>query len=272
MMLHTKVQESAAYLRDSLPQSPRIGIVLGSGLADIADQIEDAACIPYPSVPYMAASTAPGHRGCFICGNLGGNYVICMQGRLHPYEGHSARDIAFPIQVMAALGVDTLIITNATGGINESYRPGDLVLIADHINLTGDNPLIGPPDETVGPRFSDMVGAYTPELRDKAQAVAGRLGIELKEGVYIGVKGPSFETPAEIRAFRVLGADVVGMSSVFEVIAAVNCGMKVLGISLVTNMGAGMSEVAITSDEIDAIGQRRAVQICSLVRELLHEI
>lgn len=271
-MLYSRVSESASYLRDSLPQVPHVGLILGSGLGPIADSIEDPHCIPYASVPYMVQSSAPGHNGCFVCGMLNGVYVICMQGRLHAYEGHAARDIAYPVFVLKELGVETLLITNASGGINTEFAVGDLMLINDHINFTGKNPLIGPEEPGIGPRFNDMTNAYSPILARKIKAIAKRQQMDLKEGVYLGCLGPSFETPAEIRAFRTWGADAVGMSTVFEVIAAANCGMEVAAIALITNAAAGMSEMPITSEEVNEVANRKAVGLCALFCELLQEL
>ncbi|NTU89954.1 MAG: purine-nucleoside phosphorylase, partial [Actinobacteria bacterium] len=266
-------QESAAYLRESLPQIPRVGIILGSGLGSIASEINDSISLPYASVPYMRTSTAPGHSGRFVCGTLNGVYVICMQGRLHAYEGYSASDVAYPIQVMKELGIEALILTNASGGINTSYAVGDIMVISDHINFTGLNPLVGPNDDEVGPRSHDMSHAYSPRLRELAKQAAYQQGIHLQEGVYIGCLGPSFETPAEIRAFRILGADAVGMSTVFEVIAATHCGLPVLAFSLITNMAAGIvADDTITMEEVADIGGRKAVQVCALVRDIVGEL
>jgi purine-nucleoside phosphorylase len=259
------VMEAAGYLRDALPATPQIGLVLGSGLGQIAARIADPVHIPYASIPDMRVSTAAGHEGRFVCGTLEGRYVICMQGRLHPYEGYSAADVTFPIRILCELGVRSLVLTNASGGINTTYEPGDLVLISDHINLTGLNPLVGVHTAQGTSPTPDMTHAYPAHLRELARSVADSEGIELKEGVYLGVLGPSFETPAEIRAFRTLGADLVGMSTVLETIAAVEAGVQVLGISLVTNMAAGILDQPIDASEVALIGSRRATDLGRLV-------
>jgi len=270
MSFFAKVQESATYLRESLPRVPEVGMILGSGLGGLADRIEDAHCIPYASVPYMVTSTVEGHAGRFVCGMLDGRYVICMQGRLHAYEGYSPREVAFPVFVMKVLGVSTLLVTNASGGINTSFEVGDIMMIVDHINMKGGNPLLGPYEPRLGPRYNDMSHAYTPALQEKMRIAARRCGIPLREGVFLGDLGPSFETPAEIRAFRTLGADAVAMSTIFEVIAAANCGLDVVALSLIANMAAGVLDAPITSEEVNVIGARRAVTLCTLVGEFLH--
>lgn len=257
--------EGTAYLRDRVACVPRVGLVLGSGLGQVADLVEDAVTVPYDAVPHLKASTALGHAGRFVCGLLSGVPVICMQGRLHLYEGHTAGEVAYPIRLMHGLGAGRLLVTNASGGINTSYRVGDLVLISDHINLTGANPLMGRFGVTGGITTPDMSNAYPVHLRSIARQVAREQGVTLQEGVYIGVPGPSFETPAEIRAFRILGADLVGMSTVHEVIAAVEMGMEVLAISLVTNMAAGVLDQPISGEEVMQVGAQRAALLASLI-------
>lgn len=249
--------------------APEIGLVLGSGLGQLAGAVEDAVVIPYGEIPGFAVSTAPDHAGQLVYGSLVGKRVVCMQGRLHRYEGHAYADIVRPIRVMKALGVHTLVLTNAAGGIDLSFAPGDIMLIEDHINFMGDNPLIGENDERLGPRFPDMTYAYAPGLRQAAQAAAKRLGIYLRSGVYLGCTGPSFETPAEIRAFRALGASAVGMSTVPEVIAAAHCGMQTLAFSLITNMAAGVLAQPINGEEVVEIGRKRASDLCLLIKETI---
>lgn len=263
------IQEAAAYIRSRIAKESRVGIILGSGLGDIAERIENKQEIPYREIPHFVCSTAPGHKGQMVAGTLSGTPVICMQGRLHYYEGHSMQDIVFPVRVMKQLGVETLIVTNAAGGVNMNYQVGDLMLLEDHINFLGNNPLIGPNIEEIGPRFCDMTYAYTPSLRNLADTVAERLGITLRHGVYLGYSGPSFETPAEIRAFRTLGADAVGMSTVPEVIAASHCGMKVLAFTLITNMAAGVLDQPLSGDEVIEISQRRGAVLQTLIMEIL---
>ena len=263
------VQEAAEYVRARIGETPRIGLILGSGLGGIAEVIEDKHVIPYGEIPHFVCSTAPGHKGQFVAGRFGGKPVICMQGRLHFYEGHALSDIIFPVRVMKQLGVTSLIVTNAAGGINTSFQVGDLMLIEDHINFMGTNPLIGPNDASFGPRFCDMTYTYTPALRQAAQEAAQSLGLTLQKGVYLGCTGPSYETPAEIRAFRTLGADVVGMSTVPEVIAASHCGLQVLAFSLITNMAAGILDQPLTEEEVIEIGNRRGSDLQRLITRIV---
>lgn len=245
------VDEAVAFVRAHAPvEDGALGLVLGSGLGELVDAIEDAVYVDYAEIPYMVSSTAPSHAGRFVIGSIAGRPVICMQGRLHAYEGNSSQQIAFPIVLMHALGVTELVVTNAAGGINTGLDVGDLMLIEDHINLLGANPLAAPEEPELFPRFYDMTQAYSPVLRERAQEAAVSCEIGLKSGVYIATLGPSFETPAEIRAFRTLGADAVGMSTVFEVIAARACGMEVLGISMISNAAAGVLDEPVSIDDV----------------------
>ena len=264
-----QVQEAAAYVRERIGEEPRIGIILGSGLGGIAEVIEDKHVIPYGEIPHFVCSTAPGHKGQFVAGRFGGKPVICMQGRLHFYEGHALSDIIFPVRVMKLLGVRSLIVTNAAGGVNTGFQVGDLMLIEDHINFMGTNPLIGPNAAEFGPRFCDMSYTYTPSLRRAAEAAAEKLGISLRRGVYLGCTGPSYETPAEIRAFRTLGADAVGMSTVPEAIAASHCRLKVLAFSLITNMAAGVLDQPLSEEEVIEIGNRRGAELQRLISQIV---
>ncbi|MDR2715944.1 MAG: purine-nucleoside phosphorylase [Coriobacteriaceae bacterium] len=248
---------------------PRIGLVLGSGLSPLADDIADAACIPYADIPHMNESTVASHVGQFVCGTLAGREVICMQGRLHGYEGNTAHEVAYPIWLLAGLGVTTLIVTNAAGAINAGYGVGDLCIIADHINFTGRNPAAGLGPDTPFERFFSMTDAYDPARREAAHAVAQREGITAHEGVYLGLSGPSFETPAEIRAFRAWGADTVGMSTVEEVIAARQRGLRVLGVSLVTNMAAGIQGASPSSDEVLGVAEMSRAGLSRLIQGVL---
>jgi purine-nucleoside phosphorylase len=235
--LGQRLDEAAAFIRGRTRLVPQIALVLGSGLGDLADAIEGAA-IPYGAIPHFPSPTAPSHKGVLHVGELAGVPVVAMQGRMHLYEGYSPQDVVFPMQVMARLGAKTALLTNAAGGIREDYKVADLVLIEDHLslsNLAGNDPLRGPNDDSVGERWVSMNNAYDKTLRGMAAAVAGETGLDLKNGVYGFVTGPSFETPAEIRALRSLGCDLVGMSTVPEVIAARHSGMQVLAISTVTN-------------------------------------
>ena len=245
------VDEAVAFVRAHAPvEDGALGLVLGSGLGELVEAIEDAVYVDYAEIPHMVSSTAPSHVGRFVIGSITGRPVICMQGRLHAYEGNSPQQIAFPIVLMHALGVTELVVTNAAGGINTGFDVGDLMLIEDHINLLGANPLAAPDEPELLPRFYDMTQAYSPALRERAQRAAASCEIELKSGVYIATLGPSFETPAEIRAFRTLGADAVGMSTVFEVIAARACGMEVLGISMISNAAAGVLDEPVSIDDV----------------------
>ncbi len=231
-------REAAAYIFNQTGIRPQVGMILGTGLNALADAIEDAVVIPYGEIPRFPVSTV--HEGNLVLGSLSGTPVVCMQGRVHFYEGYSMQQLAFPVQVMHALGVKTLLITNASGGICPEYTPGQVVAIADHIKLDLDSPLRGKNPDDLGGRFFDMTQAYTPELLTLAQKAAEEIGYPLSEGVYAYMGGPQFETPAEIRMLRLLGADLVGMSTVPEVIAAAHCGIRVLALSCVTNMAAGM--------------------------------
>lgn len=271
-MEYFKIKQAADYVNGKITVSPAIGIILGSGLGGIADKIENKCEIPYGEIPGFCSSTAPGHKGQLVCGSLNGVSVVCMQGRFHYYEGHDMSDIIFPIRVMKLLGVKTLIVTNAAGGINLSFKVGDIMLIEDHINFMGFNPLIGANVEEFGPRFPDMTHAYTPKLCTAAKNVAKRLSVELKSGVYLACTGPSYETPAEIRAFRALGADAVGMSTVPEVIAASHCGINVLAVSLITNMAAGVTENTLSHEEVMEIGKKRGETLQKLIYEAVGEI
>ncbi len=256
--LIARLDEASASLRERLAsRTPRIGLILGSGLGPLAEAIEGAVCIPFGEVPHMKTSTATSHVGRFVAGDLAGAPVIAMQGRLHGYEGNSAQEVAFPVWLMERLGVEVLITTNAAGAINEDYRVGDLCIMSDHINFTGRNPVAGTEPDGVAFRFFSMFEAYDPQLRAIAHRVAERYAIPVQEGVYLGLLGPSFETPAEIRAFRLWGADTVAMSVVEEVIAARHVGMRVLGVSLVTNMACGVGGASPDDEEVLEVAARR---------------
>lgn len=266
LLTKRNLDEAVQYVRSRAAVEPgATGIVLGSGLGDIVSVIENPAAIDYADIPHMVPSTAPMHEGRFVIGAIAGHPVICMQGRLHGYEGNTAQQIAFPICLLHELGVPQLVVTNAAGGINPSFAVGDLMLIEDHINFLGDNPLAGRPQPDLFPAFFDMTHAYSPDLRERALQVAEDCGIELQKGVYLITKGPSFETPAEIRAFRTLGADAVGMSTVFEVIAARACGMEVLGVSMISNPAAGVQDVPISMDDVATAAQVAAQKLARLI-------
>ena len=267
--LSRAVSEAAEYLRARLPARPDLALVLGSGLGGLADRIEDPVYIPYGQIPHFPVSTAPGHAGRFVFGRLSGRMVLCMQGRFHYYEGHDMAAIALPVRVLKALGCRALVLTNAAGGVNWDFSVGDFMLITDHINFMGANPLRGENDDAIGPRFCDMTHVYTPEFQQTARQVAAQQGITLREGVYLGYMGPSFETPAEIRAFRTLGADAVGMSTVPEAIAASHCGLPVLGVSLITNMAAGMAGKRLSVDEVIEIANQRGPVFQDFIRTVV---
>lgn len=267
-----EVDTAVAYLRQHLPFTPDLALVLGSGLGGLADEIENAVTIPYRDVPGFPVSTAPGHAGQFVAGQLGGKNVLCMQGRFHYYEGHEMSAIALPVRVFKALGCRALVLTNAAGGVNWDFNVGDFMLITDHINFMGANPLRGANDDSIGPRFCDMTQVYAPDLQSLALRVAKEQNLVLQKGVYLGYMGPSFETPAEIRALRTLGADAVGMSTVPEAIAASHCGLPVLGLSLITNMAAGMAGKRLSGDEVIEIANQRGVVFQKLVRGIVEAL
>lgn len=272
MATRRQVEESVSYLRGRLPLALEIGLVLGSGLGPLADELEDAVHIPYGDIPHFRTSTAPDHAGRLVCGTLAGKRVLCMQGRLHGYEGWTPDEIAYPVYVMKALGVRALVLTNASGGINTSFSVGDFMLIEDHINMTGKSPLAGPNDNGLGTRFPDMTFAYAPELREKADAAAEECRVALHHGVYCGVNGPQFETPAEIRMFRAQGADAVGMSTVFEVIAAAHCGLPVAAVAMITNMAAGVLMQPLSGAEVNEIAAQRGPEFRRFVTALVGKI
>lgn len=251
-----KIQSAAEYIRAQVSFRPTLGLVLGSGLGDYADTLEDAVRIPYAQIPNFPVPSIPGHTGALVFGRKCGQEVVVMQGRIHYYEGLPQRQITLPIRVLAALGVKTVVLTNACGGVNLNFHPGDLMLISDHINLSGDNPLIGPNLDAFGPRFPDMSDLYTASLRLAIKQAAEKEGIALQEGVYGMYSGPNYETPAEIRMYRTLGADTVGMSTVPEALVAGHCGLKVVGISCITNMAAGILPVKLSHAEVTETANR----------------
>lgn len=263
------VEAAVGRIRQDTKLEPRVGLVLGSGLGGLVDEVAERVEIPYGEIPGWPASTAIGHTGTLVVGTLEGVPVACMRGRAHLYEGMSADRVAFGVRVLCRLGVRTLVVTNAAGGIDLDYRPGLPVLISDHVNLQGASPLVGPNDDDLGPRFPDMSDAYDPVLRAQARAAAARLGIEVAEGVYGAWLGPQFETPAEIRFMRAIGCDLAGMSTVQEVIAARHLGIRVLGISVVTNMAAGVLPGKIEHEAVLEVGAGAAGSLVELLRELV---
>jgi purine-nucleoside phosphorylase len=270
--IYAKAQSAVKHVRTKTQVAPTLGIILGSGLGNFASQVEAATTIPYAEIPYFPQSTVQGHSGQLVLGHIAGVPVAVMQGRVHAYEGYPLAEVTFPTRVLGLLGCKTLIVTNAAGGINTSYKQGGLVAISDHINLTGSNASLGPNEPRFGPRFFDMSTAYSPHLRTLAHAEAAKQGIPLAEGIYLAVLGPSYETPAEIRAFRALGADLVGMSTVHEVIIARHMGIEILGISLVTNMAAGVLDEAIHHEEVMETGRHAEKHFTSLLTALIPQI
>jgi len=266
-----QITEATNYINERIEKQPEIGLVLGSGLGVLADSI-NGVTIPYDSIPHFPQATVEGHKGQLIIGEFEGKQVIAMQGRFHFYEGYGIKQTTFPIRIMKLLGIDKLIVTNAAGGVNTAYEPGDLMLIEDHINLTGQNPLIGHNMSDFGARFPDMSSAYNKEMRTIAKQIADRLNITVREGVYAGMTGPSYETPAEIRMLRVMGADAIGMSTVSEVITAVHSGIKVLGISCISNMAAGILEQPLSHTEVIETTEKVKIEFSNLVRNFVKEI
>ena len=270
---YEQYQESAQALREKLNGfRPKTLLILGSGLGALADEVENPIAVPYDQVPHMKHSTAPGHKGQFLFGRLAGQDVSVMQGRLHTYEGWSFADAGYPVRVARLLGADTLVVTNAAGAVNTAYTVGDIMLITDHIKLFGVSPLCGPNVDEFGPRFPDMSHVYTPALQQKARDAAKTQGLAMREGVYMFFPGPQYETPAEVRAARLLGADAVGMSTVPEAITAAHCGMEVLGFSLCTNMAAGVLEQPLSGDEVIEAGNAAGPKFTALVKGCLERM
>ena len=266
-------QQSADYIRGRIGDfQPEILMILGSGLGQFGELVEAPVFVPYPEIPHFRHSTAPGHKGRFVFGRLAGKNVAVMQGRIHLYEGYTPEEAVYGVRVMKLLGVKTMIVTNAAGAVNTAYRPGEITLISDHILLFPMTPLTGPNDDRFGARFPDMSKVYTPALQDAARRAAARLGIGLREGVYMYFPGPQFETPAEIRAARVLGADAAGMSTVPEAIAARHCGMDILGFSLATNMAAGILDQPLTEEEVLETGEACKTQFSALMLNILKKL
>lgn len=265
MNITEKIRSAADFIRSRTSLRPTIGLVLGSGLGSYADTLEDAVRLAYQDIPNFPVPSIPGHSGALVFGRKNGTDVVVMQGRIHYYEGLPQQEITLPIRVLAALGVKTVVLTNACGGVNLDFAPGDLMLISDHINLSGSNPLIGPNLDAFGPRFPDMSDLYTGSLRKAIREKAREAGIALREGVYGMYSGPNYETPAEIRMYRILGADTVGMSTVPEALVAGHCGMQVVGISCITNMAAGVLPVKLSHAEV----AETASQVSGTFRKLI---
>mgnify|MGYP001944550711 CR=1 FL=1 len=265
-------KESADYILEKIDFKPEIAIILGSALGSIAEEIKNPVIIDYKEIPNFLVSTVQSHAGKLILGELSGKKVTCMSGRFHYYEGYDFEEWVAPVRVFHLLGVKTLILTNAAGAVNTSFKPGDIMIIRDHIKLMGASPMRGTNIEEFGPRFFDVSDMYTKELRDLAKRCANKIGISLQEGVYYFCPGPQFETPAEIKAIRILGGDAVGMSTVTEALTAAHCGMKVLGLSLISNMAAGVLNQPITTEEVDEIGAKASEKFRRLISEIVKEI
>jgi len=270
--LRDKIENAREFILSRSKINPQIGIILGTGLGALAEEIEDKDVIPYRDIPHFAISTAPGQKGNLILGKLGGKEVIAMQGRFHFYEGYSLEEVTFPIRVMKEMKAEILIESNAAGGINPNFKAGDLMIITDHINLTGNNPLIGPNDERLGPRFPDMSEPYDEKLIELAERIALEERIKVHKGVYVGVTGPNFETRAEYRFLRYIGADAVGMSTVPEVIVARHSNLRVLGISCITDECIPDRLKPVNSDEVIRVAQEAEPKMTRLVKRIIGEI
>lgn len=265
-------QKSADYIRARIPAQPELAIVLGSALGPFARTIENPVTIAYADIPNFLVSTVASHAGKLIYGTVAGKRVLCMSGRFHSYEGYSFEQLAIPVRVLKLLGVRALIVTNAAGGVNLNYRPGDLMVISDHIKLAGSSPMRGPNIDALGPRFFDVSQMYTPSLRQLALRCAQGSGLTVHEGVYFFMTGPQFETPAEIRAIRLLGGDAVGMSTVTEALTAAHCGLPLLGISVITNMAAGVLAQPLTNEEVDETGRQVAQRFGAYLTKLISQL
>ena len=272
MNLNQRINDAAQYIKARITEAPSIGLILGSGLGDFADGLENRVVIPFAEIPDFPQPTVEGHAGAFVIGSCQGKTVVALQGRIHYYEGYPQQVITIPVRVMALLGVKQIVLTNACGGVNLNFAPGDLMLISDHINYSGSNPLIGQNLDQFGPRFPDLSNVYTKELRTKISKAAEENGIALRQGVYVMYSGPNYETPAEIRMFRMMGADAVGMSTVPEAIVAAHCGMDVVGISCITNMAAGVLPQKLNHQEVvetAALVHDKFQKLLTLVIDLL---
>ena len=269
---YEKLKESLAFVRSKTDFKPEIGVVLGSGLGNFATEIKSVFTVEYDSIPGFPKSTVSGHQGRFVFGYVGEKPIIAMQGRVHYYEGYDIKDVVMPIRLMGLLGAKSIILTNASGGVNEGFTPGDLMVINDHIASFVPSPLLGENLGELGPRFPDMSQVYSVELRKLALSVAERIGLSLKTGVYLQASGPQYETPAEIKAYRMLGADAVGMSTACEAIAARHMGLQVCGISCITNMASGLSKIALSHDEVKKTAEKVQSAFSMLIKELIVSI
>lgn len=271
-MDYQKIQQAAQFLKEKYKLQPVIGLILGSGLGVLGEEVEDALKIPYNEIPNFPVSTVEGHAGNLVFGLLNGVPVAVMQGRFHYYEGYSFDKVTFPVRVMKELGIKQIIVTNAAGGVNETFSPGDLMLISDHINNMGTNPLIGPNEPRMGVRFPDMSEAYSKELRMLARKIAEKINLPIQEGVYVGNTGPTYETPAEVRMLRTIGGDAVGMSTVPEVIVARHAEMKVLGISCISNMAAGILDQPLNHEEVIETTEKVKAHFLQYVKAIVAEM
>jgi purine-nucleoside phosphorylase len=270
--IYKKISEAVAAIQARTALRPEIGVILGSGLGPIADQVTDPITIPYTDLPHFHHPSVEGHAGRMVIGRFRGVPTVFMQGRFHVYEGYEMEEVVFPTRTVCALGIHTLVVTNAAGGINTRFREGDLMIIEDHLNLTGHNPLIGPNLSQLGPRFPDMTEAYSRDCVEILQLAAKEQGISLHQGVYVGVLGPTYETPAEIRMLRTLGGDAVGMSTVPETIAAVHLGVRVAGVSLITNLAAGLSATKLTHQEVMESSKSGAEKMGRLLEKAIPQL
>jgi purine-nucleoside phosphorylase len=264
-----KIKATSTFIQKATDFKPEIGIILGTGLGGLVNEIEIVHTLKYGDIPNFPVSTVDGHKGQLIFGKLGGKNILAMQGRFHFYEGYDLKEVTFPVRVMRDLGIKTLIVSNASGGVNPSFKVGDIMMIVDHINMFGQNPLIGSNINELGTRFPDMSQAYDLHLRNLARKIALKNSIDLKEGVYVGVSGPTFETPAEYRMFRILGGDAIGMSTVPEVIVARHSGMNVFGISIITDSGVPGEIVEISHEEVQEVAMNAEPKMSLIIRELI---
>lgn len=271
-MAMTKILEASQFILSKISKKPKVGIVLGSGLGIYIDQIQNKMIIPYQDIPHFKRTSVEGHSGALIIGEVNGVTVAALQGRLHAYEGYAMEDIVLPVRTLAAIGIEYLFLTNASGGINADFHPGDLVAISDHINLSGRNPLVGPNIAELGPRFPDMGNAYDAEVRELLHSVAQRHHVDIKSGVYCSVLGPTYETPAEIRMLRTIGADLVGMSTVPEVIAANHLGLKVAGVACITNYAAGIKQEKLNHADVKKVAEKAMVGFATILTETIGEL
>lgn len=266
------IKESSAYISSKIQKKPDVAVILGTGLGSLADEITDKTVIKYSDIPHFPVSTVEGHAGELIAGNLNGKYILAMNGRFHYYEGYSMKEVTFPIRVFANLGIKKLLVSNACGGMNPEFKAGDLMIITDHINLIGDNPLIGQNFEELGPRFPDMSQAYSKSLINLAEETAKSLKLDIKKGVYVAVSGPNYETPAELKMFRLAGGDAVGMSTVPEVIAARHSNIAVLGISCVTDMAIADRLEPLDHEKVIAAAEMARSNFVNLVKKIIQNI